>query len=79
MIDPEVAIEIARKRSVEKDWEFAEPVEVVPYHRWFGGLDRFERQRPTQACWAPSRASRSTPRRVRSSPRAISHADQPAR
>lgn len=42
MIDPEVAIEIARKRSVEKDWEFAEPVEVVPYHRWFGGLDRFE-------------------------------------
>ncbi|CAD7856266.1 MAG: hypothetical protein [Olavius algarvensis Gamma 1 endosymbiont] len=42
MIDPDAAIEIARKRSIEKGWAFPEPVEVVSRHRWFGGLDRFE-------------------------------------
>ncbi|WP_133511320.1 hypothetical protein [Candidatus Thiosymbion oneisti] len=42
MIDSDIAIEIARKHAAEKGWAFPEPVEIVPFHGWFGGLKRFE-------------------------------------
>ena len=42
MIDRDVAIEIARKRAMEKGWAFAEPVAIVHRRGWFGGADRFE-------------------------------------
>jgi len=43
MIDQEQAIEIARKRAMEKGWGFAEPLNVVVRRSWFGGVPmRFE-------------------------------------
>ncbi|MGK9236145.1 hypothetical protein KXS07_30280 [Inquilinus limosus] len=42
MIDRDQAIEIARKRSAENGWAFAEPVEVVQRRGWFGGVKRFD-------------------------------------
>lgn len=42
MIERADAIEIARKRAAEKDWAFAEPLEVVIRRGWLGGVIRFE-------------------------------------
>jgi uncharacterized membrane protein YkoI len=42
MIERDQAIEIARKRAVEKEWAFAEPLEVVIRRGWLGGVVRYE-------------------------------------
>ena len=43
MIDREAAIEIARKRAMEKGWAFAEPVDVISRRRWFSSrIFRFD-------------------------------------
>lgn len=42
MIERTAAIDIARKRALEKGWAFAEPLEVVTRRGWFGGIIRFE-------------------------------------
>jgi hypothetical protein len=43
MIDRDAAVEIARKRAIEKGWAFAEPVNVISRRRWFsGGVFRFD-------------------------------------
>lgn len=42
MIERAAAIDIARKRALEKGWPFAEPLEVVTRRGWFGGVTRFE-------------------------------------
>jgi Peptidase propeptide and YPEB domain len=36
MIDRDQAIDVARKRSQEKNWVFAEPLNVVYLKGWFG-------------------------------------------
>jgi hypothetical protein len=42
MIDQKEAIEIARKRALEKGWSFAEPLHVSVGHGWRGGITLFE-------------------------------------
>jgi hypothetical protein len=42
MIDRTTAIEIARARAAEKQWAFAEPIDVMHHRGWFGGAGRFE-------------------------------------
>ena len=56
MIDRTLAVEIARKRAAEKEWPFAEPVEVTVHRRWYGRVDRYEIWTPgstpgTKACF----------------------------
>lgn len=42
MIDRDQAIDIARKRSQENDWAFAEPLNVIHRQGWFGKAGRYE-------------------------------------
>ncbi len=42
MIEPDFAVEIARRRATENGWAFAEPVEVVHRRGWLGRSGRFE-------------------------------------
>jgi Peptidase propeptide and YPEB domain len=42
MISRADAIEIARSRAAEKNWAFAEPLDVVHRRGWFGAAGRFE-------------------------------------
>jgi hypothetical protein len=42
MIDQKEAIEIARKRALEKGWGFPEPINVSVGHGWLGGITQFD-------------------------------------
>jgi len=42
MIEQKDAIEIARKRALEKGWAFPEPVYVIERSSWHRGITRFE-------------------------------------
>lgn len=42
MIERAAAIEIARKRALDKGWAFAEPLEVLTCRGLFGGVTRFD-------------------------------------
>ena len=42
MIDQKEAIELARKRALEKGWAFSEPVYVIERRGWRKGITCFE-------------------------------------
>jgi hypothetical protein len=42
MIEPVIAIDIARQRAKENGWGFAEPLEMTDRRDRFGGVARFE-------------------------------------
>ncbi|MDR2154828.1 MAG: hypothetical protein LBE78_07370 [Burkholderiaceae bacterium] len=42
MIEQDQTIEIARKRAAEKNWGFAEPLNVFTRRNWSGVVTRFE-------------------------------------
>jgi uncharacterized membrane protein YkoI len=42
MIQQKEAIEIARRRALEKGWAFSEPVYVIERSGWRQGITRFE-------------------------------------